>query len=290
MEEAVRSALVIVICLVAAACSATDLSPRPLERGFLTSGGVVDPYEDGKRNLAAGRYEVAIERFGQVLANDRRSLDALNGLAIAHAGLGRFDIAQTYLERALQVDATSAVTLNNYGWSLIEQGRLRDAKPFLELALHHAAEADVPVVAMNLESIGRARPSALIATLEQGSTPAADSGHRLTRVATNVYRLEATDGPPRRHADAEMSLRQQPAAEFSPEQAQTRLDTASGSVVMTDNIGAAGSAQAAAEQVRAAEARLDTPIAPQFGDALPEIQPEPVPESEAPVVLPGEKT
>jgi hypothetical protein len=29
------------------------------------------------------------------------------------------------------------------------------------------------------------------------------------------------------------------------------------------------------------------PVAPQFGDAL---QPEQVPESEAPVVLPGEKT
>ena len=285
-----RNALVIITCLIAAACSATDLSPRPLERGFLTSGGVVDPYEDGKRNLAAGRYELALERFGQVLADDRRSLDALNGLAIAHAGLGRFDIAQSYFERALQVDATDALTLNNYGWSLIEQGRLRDAKPFLELALHHAAEADVPVVATNIESIGRARPSALVATLGKGSAPAAHSGHRLIRVATDVYRLEAADGPPRRHADAEMALRQQPAAEFSPGPAQTRPDTTSDSVVMTEDIGAAGSAQAAAEQVQAAEADLDRPGAPQPGDALIAIQPAPVPESEAPAVLPGEKT
>ena len=285
-----RNALVIVTCLIAAACSATDLSPRPLERGFLTRGGVADPYEDGRRNLAAGRYEVAIERFGQVLANDRRSLDALNGLAIAHAGLGRFDIAQSYFERALQVDATDAATLNNYGWLLIEQGRLRDAKPFLELALHHAAEADVPVVATNIESIGRARPSALVATLEKGSAPAVDPGHRLIRLATNVYRLEATDGPPGRHADAEKALRQQLAAESSPEHAQTRSDTTSASVVMTQDIGAAGSPQAAAEQVHAAEADLDRPGAPQLGDVLIEIQPEPVPESEAAAILPGEKT
>jgi tetratricopeptide (TPR) repeat protein len=211
VEDAVRNALVIVTCLIAAACAATDLSPRPLERGFLTSGGAVEPYEDGKRNLAAGRYEVAIERFGQALANDRISLDALNGLAIAYAGLGRFEIAQSYFERALQIDATSAVTLNNYGWLLIEQGRLRDAKPFLELALRHAADADAPVVATNLESIGRARPSALVATLEKGGPPGAGSGHRLIRVAADVYRLDAADGPPR-HADAEMALRQQPAA------------------------------------------------------------------------------
>jgi tetratricopeptide (TPR) repeat protein len=296
VEDAVRNALVIVTCLIVAACSATDLSPRPLERGFLAAGGVVDPYEDGRRNLAAGRYEVAIERFGQVLANDRTSLDALNGLAIAYAGLGRFEIAQSYFERALQVDATNAVTLNNYGWSLIEQGRLRDAKPFLELALHHAAEADVPVVAMNIESIGRARPSALIATLEKGSPPGADTGHRLIRVASNVYRLEAAAGPVGPHGPATvaddaispaMALRQHPAAGVSPDLAQPRPDAPADSVVPAQGIGAAGSAQASAEQVQAAEADLDMPVAPQFGDAL---QPEPVPESEAPVVLPGEKT
>jgi Tfp pilus assembly protein PilF len=150
----VRRAFVIVLCLVGTACSATGPDPRPRASGFATAAGVVDPYGDGKQHLMAGRYQVAIERFGQALARDRRSLDALNGLAIAHTRLGRFDIAQTYFERALQVDATNAVTLNNYGWSLIEQGRLRDAKPFLELALRHAAAADLPVVAANIESMG----------------------------------------------------------------------------------------------------------------------------------------
>ncbi|HSA81553.1 MAG TPA: tetratricopeptide repeat protein [Geminicoccaceae bacterium] len=227
---------------------------------------MADPYEDGKRNLAAGRYEVAIERFGQALANDRTSLDALNGLAIAYAGLGRFEIALPYFERALQVDATNAVTLNNYGWSLIEQGRLRDAKPFLELALRHAAEADAPVVATNLESIGRARPSALLATLEKGSPAEAGSGHRIIRVAADVYRLEAADGPPR-HADAEMALRQQPAAEVSTEQAQTLPDPTSDPVVVAEDIGAR-----------------------QLGDARIEIRPEPMPEPGAGAILPGEKT
>ena len=56
-----RSVRVIVICLIAAACSAAGPGPRPLEKGFATAGGVADPYADGKRHLAAGRYEVAVE-------------------------------------------------------------------------------------------------------------------------------------------------------------------------------------------------------------------------------------
>ena len=90
---------------------------------------------------AAGRYGLAVERFRQVLAGDRRSLDALNGLAIGYTRLGRFDVAQAYFERALEIDAFSAPTLNNYGRALIEQGRLRDARPFLQLALLPRAPA-----------------------------------------------------------------------------------------------------------------------------------------------------
>jgi tetratricopeptide (TPR) repeat protein len=251
MEEAVRSALVIVTCLIAAACSAAGPNPRPLERGFATSAGVVDPYEDGKRHLAASRYQVAIERFGQALANDRRSLDAMNGLGIAYSRVGRFEIAQTYFERALQVDPTSALTLNNYGWSLAEQGRLRDAKPFLELALRHAEDPDLPVVAANIESIGRPRPPALVAALDRDRRPETH-GHRLIRVAANVYRLESIAG----HAEG---------------------------------VGVAGSAQASAEHLRTAEPALDPILDPHFGNRLIEIPPEPVSDPEAAAVLAGEK-
>jgi tetratricopeptide (TPR) repeat protein len=256
---------------------------------------VVDPYGDGRRHLMAGRYELAIERFGQALANDRRSLDALNGLAIAHTRLGRFDVAQTYFERALQVDATSAATLNNYGWALIEQGRLRDAKPFLELALQHAAEADVPVVAANIESMGQARPSALIAALEQGSPPEAAFGQRLVRVAANVYSLKAIAGPvggaePATAADdapsPRIALRQQPAAVASPQQARARADTTSGPAVVAEGRGAVDGAPASAEPFRAAGSDPDMLLDPALGAAPIDIRPE----SEAVATLPGRKT
>ena len=190
-----RRALVIVICLLAGACSTSILEPRPLARGFVPQSGVIAPYDDGKRHLAAGRYGLAIERFGQALASDRRSLGALNGLAIAYTRLGRFDVGQGYFERALEVDAFSAPTLNNYGRALIEQGRLRDAEPFLQLALHHAARADLAVVAANVESMRRSRPPALVTALREAASNPASDGPRLIRLAASRYRLE-TPGEP----------------------------------------------------------------------------------------------
>ena len=292
-----RSALVIVACLIATACSAAGPDPRPRASGFAVAAGVVDPYEDGKHHLAAGRYKLAIERFGQALANDRRSLDALNGLAIAYTHLGRFEIAQTYFERALQIDATSALTLNNYGRSLVEQGRLRDAKPFLELALNRAAEADVPIVAANIESVEQARPPALITALEKGSPPEAAYGQRFIRLAANVYRLETDAGlgaSPELATVADdapapqMALGQHPAAVVSPEEARDRAETATGSLAVAEGNGLAGAAQAAAEQSPAAEPDLDLPVSRRFDDAPRESQPEPA--SEAAAMLPGEQT
>jgi hypothetical protein len=57
-------ALVIVVCLLAGGCSASLPEARPLARGFFPTAGVLAPYEDGKRHLAAGRYGLAVERFG----------------------------------------------------------------------------------------------------------------------------------------------------------------------------------------------------------------------------------
>lgn len=188
----VRSALVIATCLLAAACAASKPGLRPLEQGF-AAAGVADPYGDGKQHLAAGRYELAVQRFGQALASDRRSLGALNGIAIAYTRLGHFDIAQTYFERALQTDPTHVPTLNNYGWSLTQQGRLREARPFLELALRLAEQADAPIVAGNIESIRRASPSALLAALEREG--AQRGAHRLIRVDEDAYRLETAATP-----------------------------------------------------------------------------------------------
>jgi tetratricopeptide (TPR) repeat protein len=315
VEEAVRRALVIVI-LAAAACSAPDPGPRPRTSGFIAPAGVADPYGNGKRHLMAGRYDLAIERFGQALANDRRSLGALNGLAIAQARLGRFDVAQTYFERALQVDSTSAVTLNNYGWALVEQGRLRDATPFLELALRHAPAAEAPVIAANIEKMRRAPPPDLIAVLEDSSEPASPRDpQRLVRVDDDAYRLEtrAEDveppAPPSTVQDAPLSpsaLEPNPGVIGSWHQGAAGSDARSAPSVAAEGAagsdarpapsvaaeaaGAAGLAPAAVEHVRAAQPERDNPVTrPSGGAPIQFWPPQPVSESEAGLILPGEK-
>ena len=185
-----RSALVMVICLLLAACASAP-APRPLASGFGAGGGVADPYADGKRHLAEGNDELAAQRFGQALAQDGRTLDALNGLGVAYTRLGRFDSAGTQFERALQIEPTDAATLNNYGWTLIEQGRLREARAFLELARRHATEAEARVIAANLEKLQHAQPPALLGALEAGPAAQISHGpHQLIRMADNAYLLE----------------------------------------------------------------------------------------------------
>ena len=291
-----RSALVAVICLIAAACSATGPSPRPVESGFAIEAGVADPYRDGKQHLAAGRYQLAVQRFGQALARDRDSMDALNGLAIAYSRLGRFDVAQTYFERALQIEATNASTLNNYGWSLMEQGRLREAKPFLELALRHAEQADAPVVAGNIERIGRARPSALVAALE-GEPAVRLDPDRLVRVEENAYRLETSAAELSKPATAPhdapssgSSPRRANATVVSPSEPAAGADKASAPAALTEEPGGTGDAAAKPENLRAAEPERDTPVnLPSGGDPI-RLWFEPDSEPEAATVESGEKT
>jgi tetratricopeptide (TPR) repeat protein len=266
--------------------------------GFATSAGVVDPYEDGKGHLAAGRYELAVERFGQALANDRRSLDALNGLAIAHTCLGRFEVAQTYFERALQVDGASAVTLNNYGWALVEQGRLRDATPFLELALRHASADEAPLIAANIEKMHRAPPPDLVAVLENSSEPASPRArHRLVRVDDDAYRLETragdveTPAPPSTVQDTPLS---QSGLEQSAGLIGSRRQRAADSEARSARSGGAEAARAAepapatVERVRAAQPERDNPMTRPSRGAPIQLWP-PVSGSEAGLILPGDK-
>jgi tetratricopeptide (TPR) repeat protein len=271
VDQAARSALVIVICLLAGACASAP-APRPLASGFGAEAGVADPYADGKRHLAEGNYELAAQRFGQALAHDGRSLDALNGLGVAYTRLRRFDSAETQFERALQIEPTNAATMNNYGWSLIEQGRLRQARAFLELARRHATAAEAPVIAANLRNLGNARPPALLDALEEGSGPQTPPrAHRLMRVADNAYVLETTAEPAKPSAPPSAAprvpvgareLQQDTAAIALSEEDAVRPDVRSALSVAAQGAGATAAPPAPPEQSRAAEPEPEVPIKP----------------------------
>ena len=296
MEKAVRRGLVFAICLLAAAC-ASGPAPRPLATGFGAGAGVANPYADGKRHLADGNYELAAQRFGQALAQDGRSLDALNGLAIAYTRLGRFDSAESQFERALQIEPTNAATLNNYGWSLIEQGRLREARAFLELARRHATEAEAPVIAGNIDNLGRRPPPALVAALEEGSGPQAPRGpHRLIRVDDDAYLLETAepgDPPVRPNTAPEAPLapsapEQDAAAAGSSEQGTARPDAPPASDGAAPDVRAEGAAPAAPEHSPAAEPRREVPLRPSGGGPI-QLWPQPTSGSGAGPIQAGDK-
>jgi Tfp pilus assembly protein PilF len=296
-----RRALVIVVCLLAAGCQASFPEARPLARGFVPTAGVLAPYEDGKLHLAAGRYGLAIERFGQALASDRRSLDALNGLAIAYTRLGRFDVAQGYFERALQVDAFSAPTLNNYGRALVEQGRLRDARPFLQLALQHAAQADLAVIAANVETMSSSRPPALVVALRKSLPTPATDGRRLIRLAANRYRLETPGEAAAQPEQAvvarnpmalDIPLRQQPAGAVAAPQRQAHNQPDAGpSLVLAGGDDGLGIALASAADLEALGLDPDRLAAePQFAVQRDALQPRPSAAGRAGILASGEPT
>jgi len=289
-----RRALVIVVCLLAAGCQASFPEARPLARGFVPTAGVLAPYEDGKLHLAAGRYGLAIERFGQALASDRRSLDALNGLAIAYTRLGRFDVAQAYFERALEIDALSAPTLNNYGRALVEQGRLRDARPFLQLALQHAAQADLAVIAANVETMNSSRPPALVVALRKSPPAPATDSRRLIRLAANRYRLETPGEPAAQPEPAvvDIPLRQQPVGAVAAPQRQARIEPDAGpSLVLAGGDDGLGIALASAADLEALGLDPDRLAAePQFAVQRDALQPRPSAAGRAGILASGEPT
>jgi hypothetical protein len=175
--------LAVALCLLAGACAPGSFEARPASHGFGSVSGVMNPYEDGKMQLSEGRPGLAIERFRQALAQDRNSIDALNGLAVAYARLGRTEVAESYLQRALDLRYDDVATLNNYGYLLVENGRWLEARPLLQLAAAFAGEADGAAVQANLDSMR-------IPAAAPDVTAPPPSPLRLARTTLATYRLE----------------------------------------------------------------------------------------------------
>jgi hypothetical protein len=175
--------LPVALCLLAGACAPTSFEARPASHGFGSVSGVMNPYEDGKLQLSEGRPGLAIERFRQALAEDRNSIDALNGLAVAYARLGRTEVAESYLQRALDLRYDDVATLNNYGYLLVENGRWLEARPLLQLA------AAVRGRSRRCRRAGQSRLDAGPGVAPDVTAPP-PSPLRLARTTLATYRLE----------------------------------------------------------------------------------------------------
>src|SRR5512134_2615500 len=122
--------------LALVACADTGEQARPV---FSASNEVARtiayaPYGEGKQNLAAGQYGLAIERFMAAYRRDPYDVGVLNAIGITYDSLGRRDLARRYLERALALDPSSPVTLNNLGRCWMNDGNWQIAVTYLQRA------------------------------------------------------------------------------------------------------------------------------------------------------------
>ncbi|MEZ5824380.1 MAG: tetratricopeptide repeat protein [Geminicoccaceae bacterium] len=185
----IRTVLMLALVLSTGACSSFRPSLTPTSTGFTNDTAILDPYADGRKHLLAGRYGLAIERFHRALSLDRRSLDALNGLAIAYSETERFDHATAYLERALDIDPADPVTLNNYGRMLLARNEPIRARPLLQAAREAASGTERAIVLANLEETrsGPERQEREIVRLSDGPEPQIEP--LIERVDIGRYRM-----------------------------------------------------------------------------------------------------
>lgn len=253
------------VCLLVGACTPSPpFDVRPTSQGLDAVAGVANPYVDGKQLLAADRPGLAIERFRQALARDKSSLEALNGLAVAYARLGRTGPAETYLLRALDIRHDDPATLNNYGRLLLDQGRTREAEPFLDLALQHSEGPEATVVRMNLARLG------VYPTLITKRWPQQASGPRLVRTDTAAYRLEVAP------AETPQAPLAPPAAKPEPAAAPAETIWLDPRVVLANGAGQSGLAARWRERFEAEGVPvLDVGDARPFGRRTTEIRHHP---------------
>ena len=127
-------ALTAVSSLALANCTPdTQYSAMP-ETAGLTASSAEGLFGGGKRELANGRYGLALQSFKAALAKEPRSVRILNATGVTYDKLGRTDLAESYYRRALKIDPKSVQTMNNLGYCLLLQGKAQEALPFLRQA------------------------------------------------------------------------------------------------------------------------------------------------------------
>jgi tetratricopeptide (TPR) repeat protein len=142
----IKQTVIVTTCLlVVVGCTFSDAfleSVRPVYRaqGGASEMGQQSNYSLGKQYFLDGRYGLALEAFQAELAQNKRSVSALNGIAACYDKLKRYDLALSYYYKALQIQSDSVRTLSNLGYSFILQGRFQEADKVLRLALHYNPE------------------------------------------------------------------------------------------------------------------------------------------------------
>lgn len=82
----------------------------------------------GAEYIRLGKYEVAMQRLQEALAQDPNYAEAHGVMAILNERLGRFDEAQNHYETAITLNPNDSDVHNNYGQFLCQRGQRTEAE------------------------------------------------------------------------------------------------------------------------------------------------------------------
>jgi hypothetical protein len=173
-----------------AGCSAGDLAMRPVIDLGDGAVGVENLANRGKSLLMLGQYGLAVEAYAAALRDSPRSVNALNGLAIAYERVGRVDLADRYYREALQVEPQSVQTLNNWGYAQLKRGDRNAARELLGSAARLGGDSQI--VGANLAQLNESENASLIAETPKAATLPPLPVPASPRIVSHVTSLKKT--------------------------------------------------------------------------------------------------
>jgi Flp pilus assembly protein TadD len=144
---------------------------QPVFRVQQPVGTAAGQHAVGRMELAAGRLDAAIKRFGQALQLDPAFVDAHNGLGVAYGQQGRFPEAVAAFQAALTRAPNAPHLLNNLGYAQLKAGNHDDA--WVSLARAYRLDKTNPQTRENLVLLATARAAAAPVALASATSGSA---------------------------------------------------------------------------------------------------------------------
>ena len=176
-----RQAVAISLMLASAACSSAnrELAIRPVNAEAAVATGK-DAIARGQLLFSRGEYALALDAYRRAMRQDPADANALNGVAISYAAIGRHDLARDYFELALARAPMDERIHRNFARSLNAQG------------LQGEANALLAEIGQGVQAGGARRPTLARIAMDGGKRPAAPvrtAGLELERVSMGEVRL-----------------------------------------------------------------------------------------------------
>ncbi len=200
MTSACLRSLTLILALSSGFAACAPTTPKSPSIKLLETGAGAVTFQQARQLVDHGRIAEAISAFRILLRQDGPTLPVLNGLAIAHAELGRPDLAADFFAKALAIAPDDPATLNNVGFAALRREDIGLARHYLEKAGEGGGPA--PEVNGNLAILDRleareAPSKAGAAWMSSQQAGALFAVQRRTASTLWLSGLPATAGDPR---------------------------------------------------------------------------------------------